>query len=100
MDFNLTEEQSAFRDVVRRWVDAELPKDLMRKLEADEENYPYEIWDKLKEQGFFGIGIPEEYGGLGGDVVLQMIFAPAGYLYYSVKPFLCLRFRNVNLPLN
>ena len=75
MDFNLTEEQSAFRDVVRRWVDAALPKDLMRKLEADEENYPYEIWDKLKEQGFFGIGIPEEYGGLGGDVVLQMIFA-------------------------
>lgn len=75
MDFNLSEEQVAFRDVVRRWVDAELPKDLMRTLEADEENYPYVIWDKLKEQGFFGIGIPEEYGGLGGDVVTQMIFA-------------------------
>ena len=75
MDFSLSEEQTAFRDVVRRWVNAELPKDLMRKLEADEENYPYEIWDKLKEQGFFGIGIPEEYGGLGGDVVMQMIFA-------------------------
>jgi acyl-CoA dehydrogenase len=75
MDFNLSEEQIAFRDVVRRWVNAELPKDLMRKLEADEENYPYEIWDKLKAQGFFGIGIPEEYGGLGGDVVTQMIFA-------------------------
>ena len=75
MDFNLTEEQIAFRDTVHRWVDAELPKDLMRKLEADEENYPFEIWDKLKEQGFFGIGIPEEYGGLGGDVVMQMIFA-------------------------
>ena len=59
MDFNLTEEQIAFRDVVRRWVDAELPKDLMRKLEADEENHPFEIWDKLKEQGFFGVGIPE-----------------------------------------
>jgi acyl-CoA dehydrogenase len=75
MDFNLTEEQTAFRDVVRRWVNAELPKDLMRKLEADEENYPFEIWDKLKLQGFFGIGIPEVYGGLGGDVVTQMIFA-------------------------
>ncbi len=75
MDFDLTEEQTAFRDVVRRWVDAELPKDLMRKLEADEENYPFIIWDKLKEQGFFGIGISEEYGGLGGDVVMQMIFA-------------------------
>jgi len=75
MDFQLSEEQTAFRDIVRRWVNAELPKDLMRKLEADEENYPYVIWDKLKEQGFFGIGIPEEYGGLGGDVVMQMIFA-------------------------
>ncbi|MEJ6011089.1 acyl-CoA dehydrogenase family protein [Novosphingobium aquae] len=75
MDFELSEEQSAFRDIVRRWVNAELPKDLMRQLEADEENYPFVIWDKLKEQGFFGIGIPEEYGGLGGDVVMQMIFA-------------------------
>jgi butyryl-CoA dehydrogenase len=75
MDFDLTEEQTAFRDIVRRWVNAELPKDLMRQLEADEENYPFIIWEKLKEQGFFGIGIPEEYGGLGGDVVMQMIFA-------------------------
>ena len=75
MDFNLSEEQIAFRDVVRRWVNEEIPKDLMRKLEADEENYPFEIWDKLKAQGFFGVGIPEEWGGLGGDVVTQMIFA-------------------------
>src|SRR5690554_3012359 len=75
MDFNLTEEQTAFRDVVRRWVNAEAPKDWMRELEADEENYPYALWDKIAEQGFFGIGIPEEWGGLGGDVVMQMIFA-------------------------
>ncbi|HKY80694.1 MAG TPA: acyl-CoA dehydrogenase family protein [Sphingobium sp.] len=75
MDFSLTEEQEAFRDVVRRWVDAEAPKDLMRQLEADEENYPFPLWDKLKEQSFFGIGIPEEFGGLGGDVMTQMIFA-------------------------
>jgi acyl-CoA dehydrogenase len=75
MDFSLTEEQQAFRDMVRRWVDAEAPKDWMRKLEADEENYPYALWDKLAEQGFFGIGIPEEYDGLGGDVMMQMIFA-------------------------
>src|SRR3546814_20245894 len=47
----------------------------MRKLEADEENYPIALWDKLAEQGFFGIGIPEEGGGLGGDVMMQMIFA-------------------------
>ena len=75
MDFALTEEQQAFRDIIRRWVNAECPKDWMRKLEADEENYPFELWDKIAEQGFFGVGIPEEWGGLGGDVVMQMIFA-------------------------
>ena len=75
MDFSLTEEQAAFRDTVRRWVNAEAPKDWMRKLEADEENYPHPLWDKLAEAGFFGIGIPEEWGGLGGDIMMQMIFA-------------------------
>ncbi|MCP5400446.1 MAG: acyl-CoA/acyl-ACP dehydrogenase [Sphingomonas sp.] len=75
MDFSLTEEQQAFRDMVRRWVNAEAPKDLMRQLEMDEGNYPLPLWDRLKAQGFFGIGIPEEFGGLGGDVMMQMIFA-------------------------
>jgi acyl-CoA dehydrogenase len=75
MDFSFSEEQTAFRDAVRRWVNAEAPKDWMRKLEADEENYPYQLWNKLAAQGFFGIGIPEEYGGLGGDIMMQMIFA-------------------------
>lgn len=75
MDFALSEEQAAFRDGVRRWVDAELPKDWCRALEADEALYPYPMWDKLKAQGFFGIGIAEEWGGLGGDVLTQMLFA-------------------------
>ncbi len=75
MDFELNEEQRTFQEVIRRWVNTEAPKDWMRQLEADEKNYPYALWDKLAEQGFFGIGIPEEYSGLGGDVVTQMIFA-------------------------
>ena len=75
MDFALTAEQQSFRDMVRRWVDAEAPKDWMRKLEADETHYPYALWDKLADAGFFGIGIPEEWGGQGGDIIMQMIFA-------------------------
>jgi len=75
MDFNLSEEQLAFRDTIRRWVDAELPKSWARQLEADEKNYPFALWDKLKAEGFFGLGIDEQYGGLGGDVLMQMIFA-------------------------
>jgi acyl-CoA dehydrogenase len=75
MDFDLPEEHQAFRDVVRRWVDAELPKEWARKLEADEHNYPHALWEKFTEAGFHGIGIPEEFGGQGGDVLMQMLLA-------------------------
>jgi acyl-CoA dehydrogenase len=75
MDFALPEEHEAFRDIARRWVDSEMPKSLARTLEADEHNYPFSLWDKFTEAGFHGVGIPEEYGGQGGDVQMQMVLA-------------------------
>jgi alkylation response protein AidB-like acyl-CoA dehydrogenase len=75
MDFSLSEEQIAFRDMVRRWVNAELPKDWARELERNEHDYPFALWDKFAAAGFHGIGIDEEHGGLGGDVTFQMLFA-------------------------
>ena len=74
MDFELNEEQRMFRDMVRKWVVKECPKDWCRELERKEHEYPQELWDKIVEAGFNGIGIPEEYGGLGGDIVTQVIF--------------------------
>lgn len=75
MNLELPEEHRAFRDGVRRFVDAELPKDWARKLEADEHAYPFELWDKFTEAGFHGLGIDEAYGGQGGDVLMQMLLA-------------------------
>ena len=75
MDFELPEEYRAFRDMVRRWVDKEAPKDWARMLEKDEHNYPFVLWDKLTEAGLHGVGISEDYGGQGGDVVTQMLLA-------------------------
>ena len=77
MDFELNQEQQAFRDSVNRWVEAEVPKSWSRELERDEHNYPFALWDKLTEAGFHGIGIDEQYGGQGGDVFTQMILARA-----------------------
>jgi acyl-CoA dehydrogenase len=73
MDFELSEEQLAFRQTVRKWVDKETPKSWARELESDEHNYPFALWDKFTEAGFHGVGIAEEFGGQGGDVVIQMI---------------------------
>jgi acyl-CoA dehydrogenase len=75
MDFSLPEEYSAFQDTVHRWVEQEVPKSWARELERDEHNYPHVLWDKFTEAGFHGVGIPEEYGGQGGDVIMQMVLA-------------------------
>ena len=60
MNFELNEEAQMFKDEVRKWVDKECPKDWCRDLESREHVYPQELWDKLTESGFHGIGIPEE----------------------------------------
>src|SRR3546814_20528825 len=75
MDFGLAEEYQAFRDVARRWVDAEVPKSWARALEKDEHNYPFALWDKLTEAGFNGVGVSEEYAGPGGVGIMQMMHA-------------------------
>ncbi len=74
MNFELSEEIQLFRDEVRDWVDQECPKAWCRELERREHQYPQELWDRLASAGFHGIGIDEEYGGLGGDIVVQATF--------------------------
>jgi acyl-CoA dehydrogenase len=74
MDLELDPETEMFRDSVRKWVDRECPKDWCRALERREHQYPQELWDKLTEGDYHGIGIAEEYGGLGGDIVIQSVF--------------------------
>jgi alkylation response protein AidB-like acyl-CoA dehydrogenase len=75
MEFSLTPEQVAFSADLRRWVDAEIPKDYMRAVEAREDQYPYELFDKLGAAGFHGMSVPVEYGGKGGNLVMQLLLA-------------------------
>jgi alkylation response protein AidB-like acyl-CoA dehydrogenase len=74
MDLELDPETEIFRDSVRKWVDRECPKDWCRALERREHRYPQELWDKLTQGGYHGIGIAEEYGGLGGGIIIQSVF--------------------------
>lgn len=67
MDFELSEEQAAFRGVMRDFVD-----DRIRPVAAEWEHegrYPTEIVAAMAELGLFGMLVPEEYGGLGADAV-------------------------------
>src|SRR4051795_8023333 len=65
MNLELSSEHRALRDTARRWVDdVVVPKALQNDRE---ERFPQEALDGLKETGFIGMTIPEEYGGGGAD---------------------------------
>ena len=65
MDFDLTDEQQAFRDTVRQWCQREVTRDYVRACDR-EHRAPTELFAAVAEQGWLGINIPTEYGGLGG----------------------------------
>jgi alkylation response protein AidB-like acyl-CoA dehydrogenase len=67
MDLALTEEQESFRALAREFLDREV---VPHRTEWDRrEQVDLAIVPKLGELGFFGLTIPEEYGGLGGDYI-------------------------------
>ncbi|GIE90319.1 acyl-CoA dehydrogenase family protein [Actinoplanes regularis] len=67
MDFELSDEQQLFRDVLRDFVDREI-RPVAREWEASG-RYPTEIVETMRKLGLFGLTIPEEYGGLGTDMI-------------------------------
>jgi alkylation response protein AidB-like acyl-CoA dehydrogenase len=72
LNFDFTEEQQLFRQTLRDLVDREFSKDYCREVEAREE-FPWDLWEKIGENGLTGVGLPEEYGGQGGGIIEQVI---------------------------
>ncbi|MDQ4053950.1 MAG: acyl-CoA dehydrogenase family protein [Actinomycetota bacterium] len=71
MDLALSEEQQAFRDLARDFLDREA---VPHRTEWDRrESVDLAIIPKMAEIGFFGLTIPEEYGGLGGDYLTYVL---------------------------
>jgi alkylation response protein AidB-like acyl-CoA dehydrogenase len=74
MDFKFTEEQEAFRQTIRKFIERETSRELDRQLE-EEGRFPFELADKMAETGLLGLPFPEEYGGVGGTVMDFVIAA-------------------------
>jgi len=84
-----TEERKTFREMVSKFLEAEIWPYVDEWDEAGE--YPHEINEKVCELGVFGFGIDEKYGGLGfddqfmrKDVSVEMGRTSAGGLFASV----------------
>jgi alkylation response protein AidB-like acyl-CoA dehydrogenase len=73
--------------VVRAFRDKEIIPNAGRFDELDE--YPEEIVEGMKELGLFGLTVPEEFGGLGLDILTYaMIVEELAYGWMSVSGFL------------
>ena len=75
-----TEEHEIFRESYRKFLATEADAHVDEWLAAGE--IPNSFWRKCGEQGFLAVGVPESYGGPGGDFHYRVIIAEE--LGYSV----------------
>jgi len=95
MDFQFTDEQRMIKETVYKWAVNELGP-LQEKID-DEDWFPPDFFKKCAEIGILGITIDEEYGGLGGDVLMQTLaveqmsrICPALGMTYGTHSNLCM----------
>lgn len=67
------EEHEIFRHSYRRFLEAEADAHVDEWLEQGA--IPKSFWRKAGEQGFLGIGVPEKFGGPGGDFLHRVVLA-------------------------
>ncbi len=67
MNFDLTDEQKAIRDLCREFARDEVAPQAERN--DREERFPYDLVRKMAELGLMGLPFPEKYGGAGADTV-------------------------------
>src|SRR3989338_3725873 len=72
MDFELPEQHKMVLDLMLDFVKKEVTPEVVRGFEEKEE-FPKGLVKKLGELGFLGIFVPEEYGGMGMDILAYAI---------------------------
>ena len=78
MDFSFTEEQQMWSDVINSFMEREFSQEQTLKHDQARE-FPEELYRKMAKEGWLGLLIPEELGGLGmdKDPVMFAIFCEA-----------------------
>lgn len=69
MDIQLNQDQLEIARQARRFCENELPMKYVRAMFEGERGFTDELWNKMVEMGWTAMHIPEEYGGLGLDLL-------------------------------
>jgi alkylation response protein AidB-like acyl-CoA dehydrogenase len=79
MNFGLTESQQILKNNAKKFFAAECPITEVRRIMETEHGHDDVLWKKMAEQGFQGVVVPEEYGGLGlGTVEMAALLEEMG----------------------
>jgi alkylation response protein AidB-like acyl-CoA dehydrogenase len=73
MDFRYNDEEQLWYDTVQSFMDKEVGREYTRAHDESRE-FPDEAYKKMADNGWLGILIPEEYGGMAADPVMFAIF--------------------------
>jgi alkylation response protein AidB-like acyl-CoA dehydrogenase len=88
MDFTFTAEQKLLKENVERFIANEYAFDKRRAWAQSDPGFSRENWAKFGELGWLGVGVAEEYGGLGGSAVEQAVLMEAFGRGLVVEPYL------------
>ena len=76
MDFSFTEEQRLWHDTVHSFMEKEVSREYTREHDANRE-FPEEVYRRMADQGWLGLMVPEEDGGVAADPIMFAIFCEA-----------------------
>jgi len=78
MDFEFTEDQAMLRDSVRKLVESEYAFERRQAILESPHGFSADVWRVMADQGFFGLGMPEDAGGFGGPTEIMLVMEELG----------------------
>jgi alkylation response protein AidB-like acyl-CoA dehydrogenase len=78
MDFAFSEDQEMLRQSARDFLAKECSPAVVRLSLENGDGYDDKLWKKIADLGWTALGIPEQYGGVGGFLDLTVVLEEAG----------------------
>jgi alkylation response protein AidB-like acyl-CoA dehydrogenase len=88
MDFNLSEEQTAIQDSLKRYLAKDYGFEDRRKLTQSELGHSADAWKTYADLGLLALPFPEEVGGLGGSAIDTLLVAETLGTALALEPFI------------
>src|SRR4051794_21402551 len=88
MDFELSEDQVALRDAAHDLLDDRASPAAVRAHTESSAPFDKVLWASMVEQGWLGVAVPEEHGGLGLGLVELAVLLEALGAHCAPAPYL------------